>query len=116
MSKLPRIGRIKARYNPQPNAAEQRHEKRLETLPCFGCGRFGVSCHHTMLDFPAKRFRRDHRFQLPVCWECHQGPQGIHGIGKEATWLVSIGKTVEDAIEYARRLWAESEQLERRAA
>lgn len=116
MGWTPEHGRIKARYNPKPNAEEKRHEERLETLPCFGCARFGVSCHHTMLKFPAKRWRRDHRYQLPVCWNCHQGPQGIHGIGSEAKWLASIGKTEAEAIAYVQDLWAESEAQERKAA
>ncbi len=111
----PEHGRIKARYNPQPNAAERRHEKRLEALPCFGCGRFGVSCHHTMLSFPAKRFRRDHRFQLPLCWGCHQGPNGVHGIGSESKWLSSIGISEGEAIAYMLDLWNESED-ERKVA
>lgn len=115
MGWTPNHGRIKARYNPTPNAAERRHELRLETLPCFGCGRFGVSCHHTMLDFPAKRWRRDHRFQLPLCWDCHQGPNGIHGLGSESKWLASIGMTEAEAIAYTLDLWDESED-ERKAA
>jgi hypothetical protein len=116
MGWTPNHGRIKARYNPTPNAAERRHELRLETLPCFGCGRFGVCAHHTMLDFPAKRWRRDHRYQLPVCPECHQGDNGIHGIGSEREWLASIRVSEADAISEIQRLWAESEELERRAA
>lgn len=112
----PNHGRIKERYNPVPNAQERRHEQRLETLPCFGCGRFGGRCHHTMLKFPAKRWRRDHRYQLPVCDECHQGDNGIHGIGSEAKWLESIGKTEAEAIAFVQDEWAVSEALERKAA
>ena len=115
MGYTPDHRRIKARYNPTPNAAERRHELRLETLPCFGCGRFGVSCHHIMLDFPAKRWRRDHRYQLPLCWSCHQGPQGIHGLGSESKWLASMGMTEAEAIAFALDLWDESED-ERKAA
>lgn len=97
--------RIKPKYSPTPNAEEARHEARLEKLPCYGCGRFGVACHHTLLNFPEKRFRRDHRYQLPVCYDCHQGPQGIHGIGSEATWLESVGKSVDRAIAYMIAQW-----------
>ena len=111
----PNHGRVKPRYNPQPNAAERRHEQRLEGLPCFGCGRFGVEVHHTLLDFPAKRWRRDHRFQLPVCPACHRGPQGIHGIGNEVKWLAEAGMSEAEAIAYMIDLWDETED-ERRAA
>lgn len=108
--------RIKARYNPTPNAEEERHERRVKERPCFGCGRFGVHAHHTMLDFPAKRWRRDHRYQLPVCGDCHQGTKGIHGIGSEKKWLASIGRTEAEAIAEIEGLWAASVELERKAA
>lgn len=108
--------RIKPRYNPVPNAAEARHKERVRALPCFGCGVFGVSAHHTLLTFPGKRWRRDHRCLLPVCWECHQGPDGIHGIGNEVEWLKSVERTEAEAVEYIKRLWAISEDEERKAA
>ena len=101
-------GRIKPKYNPRPNAEEKRHEERLEQLPCIGCGKWGVECHHTMLDFPEKRFRRDHRFQIPVCPDCHRGKQGIHGIGREELWWASIGKSEDEAIAIIQDLWLES--------
>lgn len=113
MPKLRKVRRIKERYNPTPNAAEVRHEMRLYALPCIGCGRYGVELHHTMVDFPAKRWRRDHRYQLPVCPECHRGDLGIHGIGSEARWADEMGL---DTAEIAQRLWAESQALEQRAA
>lgn len=109
----PEHRRMKPKYNPQPNAEESRHEARLEQQPCYGCGRFGVSCHHTLLNFPEKRWRRDHRYQLPVCQDCHQGDNGIHGIGSEEKWLASIGKTPEQAINYMIAQW---EMSIRRAA
>jgi hypothetical protein len=104
----PNHGRIKPKYNPQPNAEERRHEERLLELPCVGCGRWGVECHHTMLDFPGKRHRRDHRFQVPVCPDCHRGPKGIHGIGNEAKWWASIGWSREKAVHYVEDLWLET--------
>lgn len=104
----PNHGRIKPKYNPQPNAEERRHEQRLEKLPCVGCGRWGVECHHTMLDFPSKRFRRDHRFQIPVCADCHRGPKGIHGLGSEAKWWAGIGWSEERAAAYIEDLWLET--------
>jgi hypothetical protein len=110
----PNHGRVKPKYNPQPNAEEARHEARLREMPCIGCGRFGVDLHHTMIEFPEKRWRRDHRYQLPVCRDCHQGPQGIHGIGSEAVWAETLGLRCTG--EIARDLWALSEDAERKAA
>lgn len=110
----PNHGRIKPKYNPKPNAEEERHETRLYDLPCIGCGRFGVELHHTMMKFPEKRFRRDHRYQLPVCSECHRGPEGIHGIGNEAEWAEQMG--LGDTGLIARLLWEDTQRAERRAA
>lgn len=108
--------RIKATYSPILSAAEKRHEARVQGKACFGCGRYGCSAHHLMLPFPEKRWRRDHRFRLPLCRDCHQGPKGVHGVGSEALWLESIGRTPDEAIDHVLCLWAESEQEERKAA
>jgi hypothetical protein len=110
----PNHKRIKEKYNPRPNAQEARHEAHLYDLPCIGCGRFGVELHHTMTEFPEKRWRRDHRFQLPVCPDCHRGPQGIHGIGDEALWAESVG--LKDTGLIAKMLWEDFLRHDRRAA
>lgn len=108
--------RIKETYSPYLSASEKRHERRVKDEPCFGCGRYGSEAHHIMLPFPAKRWRRDHRFRLPVCDGCHRGPEGIHGLGSEAAWLARVGKSEAEAIAYVQQLWAFSEAEERKAA
>lgn len=108
---------IKDKYSPYLSAAEKRHEARVKDLPCFGCGSpWGCEAHHTMLKFPEKRWRRDHRFRLPVCRGCHRGTKGIHGLGSEVEWLEGVDRTEAEAIAYILRLWAESEAEERKAA
>lgn len=77
-------------------------------MPCIGCGRWGVELHHTMLRFPEKRHRRDHRFQIPICPDCHRGRDGIHGIGNEVKWWATVGKSEAEAIAYVQDLWLES--------
>lgn len=109
--KLRKVGRIKPKYNPQPNAVEARHEERLREMPCVGCGAWGVICHHVLAEFPAKRFRRDHRFQLPLCDPCHRE---LHAMADEAAWAAMRG--LRDTGEIAQDLWALSEEAERRAA
>lgn len=101
----PNHKRIKPKYDPNPNAEERRHEDDLKKLPCIGCGRRGGVAHHTMLSFPAKRWRRDHRYQVPLCDECHAGKDGIHGIGSEAKWWARHGWSVEQAVGYIIGLW-----------
>jgi hypothetical protein len=98
-------GRIKPKYNPRPNAEERRHEERLEQMPCLNCGAFGVELHHVLQDFPGKRFRRDHRYQIPLCAGCHRGPYGVHGVGNEALWA-DAWKI--DVVAEAGRLWSET--------
>ncbi len=115
MGWAPNHRRIKERYNPTPNAEEQWHEDRLKKLPCFGCGRFGGFAHHVMTDFPGKRWRRDHRYQLPICHGCHQGKGGIHDLGSERKWLERMGMTAGEMVAFAIDLWDET-QDERRVA
>jgi hypothetical protein len=110
LPKLRKLGRIKEKYSPTPNSVEKRHEGRLREMPCIGCGAYGVDLHHTMLRVPGKRWRRDHRFQIPVCPECHQGTNGIHGIGNEQTWADRMGL---DTAAIAYQLWMRSEELDR---
>ena len=100
---------IREKYSPKQTAAEKRHERHVQAQLCFGCGRYGSSAHHTLLEFEGKRWRRDHRWRLPVCKECHQGDDGIHGIGSETKWLASVDRTEAEAIELMARLWKESE-------
>ena len=99
-------GRVKEKYSPIPNAQERRHEERLALLPCVGCGGVATCCHHLLSDCEGKRWRRDHRFQLPLCDSCHTGPQGVHGIGSESKW--AEGKGI-DVSALAVALWEESQ-------
>lgn len=110
LQKLRPFSRIKPRYNPEPNAVEMRHHHRVKLRNCFGCGAPGPSeCHHTLLKFEGKRWRRDHRYILPLCGKCHRGRYGVHGIGSEALWCERNGLDAEAEV---KRLWAESEEAE----
>ncbi|WP_160732377.1 hypothetical protein [Pelagerythrobacter marinus] len=107
LPKVPPHGRIKPKYNPQPNSGEREHKAYVKEQPCYGCGIHGQSeAHHIMLDCPGKRWkRRDHRFLVPLCPDCHRGPEGVHGVGCEAKWCERNGK---DTAAEAVRLEAES--------
>lgn len=90
--------RMRPKYSPVMNAAEKRHKARVKSLPCVGCGVVGrTDAHHTLLSIPGKRWRRDHEFLVPVCPDCHQGPNGIHGIGNELTWCERNGVDIRTA-------------------
>lgn len=89
-------------YNPKMTAAEKRHAQHVAGQPCFGCGAWGTQAHHSLLRFPEKPERRSHRWLLPLCFECHAS---LHTrFGNEAKWLESVGRTVDEAVEYMRSL------------
>lgn len=103
--------RIRDHYRPVMNAAEKRHRAYVMEQPCFGCGRNADHAHHTLLKWPGKRWRRDHRCLLAVCGPCHTA---IHDyFGDEEKWLENVERTPADAIDLIERLWAESELIER---
>lgn len=99
-------GRIKEKYNPNPNAAERAFELHLYQQPCFGCRGQTHVAHHTRLEFEGKRWRRDHRWQLPLCNPCHADAHAV----READWLASIGKTETAAIAYMNVQWGLSQR------
>lgn len=59
-------------------------KKRIETRPCVLCRYLGLaddspaSCHHLQTN----RLRKNEE-TIPLCWHHHQGPEGIHGLGKK---------------------------------
>jgi hypothetical protein len=98
-------GRMKEKYNPNPNASERAFESHLSGLPCYGCGGPCHVRHHTRLEFTGKRWRRDHRWQLPLCNPCHKAAHDV----REHIWLQSIAKTPEHAIAYMKAQWDASQ-------
>jgi hypothetical protein len=97
---------IREKYSPVMNAEEKRYQRHVRLQPCFGCGSLYTTAHHTLLRFPEKRWRRDHRFLLPVCAPCHTM---IHDrYGNEESWLALVGRKPEEAIAYMAQLWEES--------
>jgi len=93
---------IREKYHPVPNAKEKRFEAFLDEQPCIGCGVHDVEKHHVMQSMPSKRWRRDHMCQIPVCADCHRGPEGIHGIGNEAYWCCLNDIDIEQTM---KMLW-----------
>lgn len=52
---------------------------RISEMPCLGCGSVPIERHHS-LTAKGKIRRRDHRFIIPLCPECHRGVSGVHGV------------------------------------
>lgn len=53
-------------------AKQSRHVARVKDQPCGVCGKAPPSAaHHVRQSL--------HWATIPLCYDCHQGPQGIHG-------------------------------------
>jgi len=62
------------------------HMAAVKGLPCCACGAPPPSqAHHVTGD---KKPRSDFRV-IPLCYECHQGPQGYHAA--KASWVARHG-------------------------
>lgn len=64
-------------------AAEQRYHDRVAKLPCILCTLLGqghsqASLHH-IREGQGMSQRASHWLVVPLCRDCHQGPNGIHG-------------------------------------
>ena len=53
------------------------HMGKVAQLPCVICGSWPVHVHHCISGRFGQRKASDFD-TIPLCWECHLGPQGIH--------------------------------------
>lgn len=75
-------GRIREKYNPTPTAREKAFHLWVigEGVCECGCGSDATEFHHILESHPLKRWRRDHRFGIPMFWRCHRA---LHAAGNE---------------------------------
>jgi hypothetical protein len=60
--------------------AEKRHMGRVAQLPCVCCGAEPVEVHHIRAgDAAGAGQRAKHWLAVPLCPDCHRGPNGVHG-------------------------------------
>ncbi len=86
---LPPLG-LKA---PKPSKAEGRaHMARVAALPCVICGYWPVSVHHVISGRFSQRKAPDTQ-TIPLCWNHHQGPEGIHT--DKAAWEALHGPDID---------------------
>lgn len=76
--------------------AEREHIARVKALPCGLCGARGPSHAHHIRTGQGMSQRAGHYCTLPLCFSCHQGPNGIHG--DRALWRV-YRKTEMDVLD-----------------
>ena len=60
------------------DAFERCHMGKVAELPCACCGTTGVHVHH-IREGQGMGERASHFLTIPLCPDCHTGPNGIHG-------------------------------------
>ena len=66
------------KMKPGKTKEEKAHLKWVASTPCCICGCRIVQVHHIRISGEP----RDHKKTIPLCYEHHQGPCGIHFLGK----------------------------------
>jgi hypothetical protein len=61
--------------------AVKRYKNRVAELPCAVCGREGVQLHH-LREGQGIGQRSADLLVIPLCPDCHLGPNGFHGLGR----------------------------------
>lgn len=62
------------------SVAGKRHMGRVAKLSCALCGASPVEVHHIREGQGAAQRAQD-TLTIPLCTDCHQGPNGLHGLG-----------------------------------
>lgn len=62
-----------------PTREESAYLERVKNLPCQCCGAPGPSSAHHPREGQGMAQRAGHFCATALCYDCHQGPQGIHG-------------------------------------
>jgi hypothetical protein len=70
-------------------AEEKAHLGRVASLGCVICGKPACIHHIRITGEP-----RDHKKVIPLCWDHHQGPNGIHTMGKK-DWRFLYGHELD---------------------
>lgn len=63
-----------------PTARQKRWHDAVAQLPCVSCGATPVHIHHCVGS--TTKHNKVHIGQdwvIPLCYDCHQGPGGVHG-------------------------------------
>ena len=69
---------------PERGSAGKAHMARIAQRPCAACGKPGPSSVHHCISGRYGQRKASDMDTIPLCWECHQGPNGIHA--NKAAW------------------------------
>ena len=67
-------------------AAVERWMELVAALDCAICHARPVEVHHIREGQGAAQRAAD-TLVIPLCWSCHQGPNGIHGLGRKGFYM-----------------------------
>jgi hypothetical protein len=84
--------------------AERAHLARVKSLPCGVCSAPPPSYAHHIREGQGASQRAGHYLTVPLCYDCHQGPHGIHG--DRSLWRI-YNCTELDVLNTTFRLLAE---------
>lgn len=73
------------------NKLEQAHLQRVAEMPCVVCGNWPVQVHHIETGMGR---RKDHMRVIALCYDHHQGANGLHTIGRKA-WVQRYGREAD---------------------
>jgi hypothetical protein len=74
--------------NPKKTPAGKAHMAKVAKFPCVICGARPVEVHHVISGRYSQRKASD-LDTIPLCWNHHQGPEGIHT--DKALWEAKHG-------------------------
>ena len=74
--------------NPKKTPAGKAHMAAVAKLACVICGARPVTVHHCISGRYGQRKAPD-TDTIPLCWNCHQGPDGVHA--DKAAWEAKHG-------------------------
>ena len=87
---------------------EKFHADRIAKIGCLICGM--PACIHHLLHCLWARIKRDHDAIVPLCWEHHQGNQGVHTNGNERKFFLDWQYFLKHSAE-KWALWAKCEDV-----
>ena len=81
---------------------EKDHHQKVASLPCIMCGHLQVELHH-IREFTGTGRKESHMDVLPLCFDCHRGDLGFHGLGRKA-WEKMYNITQKELLERVNKL------------
>lgn len=81
---------------------DRNHIARIKAMDCALCGASGPSDAHHIREGQGMGQRASDYLAVPLCKDCHQGPNGLHG--DRALWRVYKRDELDVLADTIRRL------------